>query len=537
MRAEVLADSDSGRPAISAPVQRPAVRYVAGVAALALLYYGAAQVGYMLDFAGPVAAIVWLPVGVGVSFLYLGGVRFWPGVLIGDLLANDYATLPIGSALAQTTGNVLEMLAATLLMRRLLRGAPPLGSVRGLGRMLLALAAGTVVSATIGTVALRLGEVVAADQVGHVWRTWWLGDFTGALVVVPLAIAWVRPSRLDGWNGGLIEGTIVLIAVAGLTDLAFSTNAPLTYVVFPALIWAALRFGPRGATAAVAVAVSLTVYDTAHYDGPFRFESITRSVLSTQLYIAVSALSAFCLAAVVAERERFARRLGASRERLVEAGDTARRRLEHDLHDGAQQRLTALMVRLRGAELDSREDPERAAAMFAQASAEVSLAIDELRQLARGLHPAVLTEFGLAAAIRDVAGRSAVPVTLVALPEDRLRETVESTAYFVFAEAVTNAQRSARATVIRVGAAVDASVLRMEITDDGVGGAVESPGSGLEGLRDRVEALGGTFTVDSPPGRGTRVEARIPLSSTGNGNGDGRFGRGRLAAERPPAPT
>jgi integral membrane sensor domain MASE1 len=177
MRAEVVADSDSGRPAISAPAHRSTARYLAGVAALAVLYYGAAQVGYALDFAGPVAAIVWLPVGVGVSFLYLGGLRFWPGVLIGDLLANDYSALPVGSALAQTTGNVLEMLAATLLMRRLLRGTAPLGSVRGLGRMLFALAAGTVVSATIGTVALRLGGVVADAQIVHVWRTWWLGDF------------------------------------------------------------------------------------------------------------------------------------------------------------------------------------------------------------------------------------------------------------------------------------------------------------------------------------------------------------------------
>ena len=535
MRAEVLADSDSGRPTISAPAHRSTVRYLAGVAALAVLYYGAAQVGYALDFAGPVAAIVWLPVGVGVSFLYLGGLRFWPGVLIGDLLANDYSALPVGSALAQTTGNVLEMLAATLLMRRLLQGSAPLGSVRGLGRMLFALAAGTVVSATIGTVALRLGGVVADAQSVHVWRTWWLGDFAGALVVVPLAIAWFRPSRLDGWNGGLIEGAIVLLAVAGLTDLAFSTNAPLTYVVFPALIWAALRFGPRGATAAVAVAVSLTVYDTAHYDGPFSFESITRSVLSTQLYIAVSALSALCLAAVVSERERFAGRLGASRERLVEAGDTARRRLEHDLHDGAQQRLTALVVRLRGAELDSREDPEGAAAMFAQASAEVSLAIDELRHLARGLHPAVLTNFGLASAIRDVAARSAVPITIVSLSEVRLRDTVESTAYFVFAEAITNAQRYAGATAIRIRVDLVGADLRVDIADDGVGGAAESPGSGLEGLRDRVEALGGAFTVESPPGQGTRVQALIPLANAEDD--DARFGRRRIGAPRPSAPT
>src|SRR4051812_47999716 len=132
MPAEVLADAGSERQAIPAGTTRSAVRYLAGVAALAAAYYGAAQVGYALDFAGPVAAIVWLPVGLGISFLYLGGVGLWPGVLIGDLLANDYTALPLGSALGQTTGNVLEMLAATLLMRRLLRGASPLGSVRAL---------------------------------------------------------------------------------------------------------------------------------------------------------------------------------------------------------------------------------------------------------------------------------------------------------------------------------------------------------------------------------------------------------------------
>src|SRR6476661_7010902 len=115
MRAEALADSDAGRPAISASALRSAVRYVAGIAALAVLYYGAAQVGYALDFAGPVAAIVWLPVGVGVSFLYLGGLRFWPGVLIGDLLANDYSALPVGSALAQTCGNMLEVVVVVVL--------------------------------------------------------------------------------------------------------------------------------------------------------------------------------------------------------------------------------------------------------------------------------------------------------------------------------------------------------------------------------------------------------------------------------------
>jgi signal transduction histidine kinase len=513
MSAEAVPESGPDRSALVPPAARPTARYVVGVAALAALYYGAARVGYALEFAGPVAAIVWLPVGVGISFLYLGGLRYWPGVVLGDLLANDYAALPLGSALGQTFGNVLEMLVATVLMRRLIRAGSPLGSVGSLGRMLFALAAGTMVSATIGPLSLRLGNVLSADEIPHIWRTWWLGDFSGALVVVPLAIAWYRPAHHAGWRGQPLEGALVLAAVVGLTNIAFRGDHTVTYIVFPALIWAALRFGQRGATLAVAVAAGLTVWDTTHYSGPFVFESITRSVLSTQLYIAVAALSALSLAAVVAERERFAERLGASRARLVEASDTERRRLEHDLHDGAQQRLTTLAVRLDRSAVESREHPAHAPTLFEAAGAELVTAIDELRQLAHGLHPAVLSHLGLASAIRDVAARSAVPITLGELPSLRLDSTAEATAYFVFAEAVTNAQKHAHASSISVRVVVIGRALRVEIADDGVGGATESRGSGLQGLRDRVEATGGTFDVESRRGHGTTVRGVIPLAS------------------------
>jgi len=492
---------------------RSHIVHAVSMLALAVAYYAAARLGYALDFAGPVAAIVWLPVGVGISGLYLGGLWLWPGLVLGDLLANDYGALPFGSALGQTTGNLLEMVAAALLMRALLDGEPALASVRGVARMLLALVAGTLVSATVGTASLWLGRVVEGDQAGEVWRTWWLGDLSGALVVVPLALAWARPASPDGWRGGRLEAVAVLLATAGLTELAFTADVPLTYVVFPALIWAAIRFGARGATLAVAVAVALTVYDTAHYDGPFSLDSITTSVLTTQLYIAVSALSAICLAAVVSERDRFVSRLEAARIRAAEADVAARRRLQRDLHDGAQQRLSALAVMLG---LDAAEAERQAPALAPRleaASEQVHEAIEELRQLARGLFPVVLTDFGLAAAMRDVAGRSPVPITLADLPAVRLDRTTEATAYFVFLEAVTNAQKHALASSIAVHAEVNRRELRVRVADDGIGEAVESRGSGLEGLRDRVEAIGGTFHIDSPPGGGTRVTARIPLSA------------------------
>src|SRR6185503_12648100 len=211
------------------------VRLVLGVVALAVLYRGIAEVGFSLQFAGPVASIVWLPVGVGVAFLYLFGLRFWPGILIGDLLANDYGALPLGTALAQTAGNLLEVVGITLLLRAFVPRGDPLASVRGLGLMLVAIVAGTTVSATIGSLSLWLGDVIAGDEILRVWRTWWLGDATGALIVLPLALAWARPPRARWWRDRGIEAMLMVIALVGLSEVALRTSEPLAYLVFPAL--------------------------------------------------------------------------------------------------------------------------------------------------------------------------------------------------------------------------------------------------------------------------------------------------------------
>jgi signal transduction histidine kinase len=489
----------------------PHSRYLLGVVALAVMYRGVAEIGYALQFAGPVAAIVWLPVGVGIAFLYLGGLRYWPGVLVGDLLANDYDALPLGSAIGQTCGNVLEVLVATVLLRRLAPRRDPLGSVGGVGRMLVAIGAGTAVSATVGSCSLLLGEVITRHDVPDVWRTWWLGDSSGALIVLPLALAWAKPPR-GWWRRHGLKTALLLLAVAALSALAMGSSQPLTYLVFPSLIWAALRLGPRGATLAVAVAAGFAIWETTRRVGPFAFESVTDSVLATQLYLAVSALTTLCLAAVVSEREAFEERLTTSRARLVEAAAGERRRIEQNLHDGAQQRLTALAVRLQLAADEARDAPETAVGRLEAAEEEVSTAIEELRELARGIHPSVLTVHGLAHALRGVAGSSAIPVRLVELPATRVDATAEVTAYFVVSEAITNARKHADARSIDVRATASRGVLRVEIADDGRGGATESAGSGLQGLRDRVEAIGGSFEVDSADGRGTRIVAVLPAT-------------------------
>ncbi len=199
-----------------------------------------------------------------------------------------------------------------------------------------------------------------------------------------------------------------------------------------------------------------------------------------------------------------------SRTRMVRAADEERRRLERDLHDGAQQRLVALALTLRLAR--GRAEGELAT-LLDEASTELQAATAELRELARGIHPAVLTERGLAPALGALAGRAPVPVELGAVPEERLPAGVESTAYFVVAEALTNASRYARATHAEVEVRRVNGSVTVEVRDDGVGGADPAAGSGLRGLADRVSALDGRLDVDSPPGGGTTVRAVLPCGS------------------------
>jgi PAS domain S-box-containing protein len=204
--------------------------------------------------------------------------------------------------------------------------------------------------------------------------------------------------------------------------------------------------------------------------------------------------------------------LRASRARIVEAADDARRRIERDLHDGAQQRLVALALDVRLARTQVTKDPGSAAPFLERLGEELNLASAELRELARGIHPAVLTERGLAPAIAALAARAPVPVEVVELPDERLPASAEATAYFTVAEALTNVAKYAEATHATVRLARENGALSIEVRDDGVGGADAGAGSGLTGLADRVGALDGTLSVDSPPGAGTLVRAVLPLA-------------------------
>jgi signal transduction histidine kinase len=450
--------------------------------------------------------------------------------------------------------------------------------------------------------------------------------------------------------------------------------------VFPVLLAAALRFGPRGAATAVLVVCSLAVWNTARNDGPFVRESLTDSLLATQLFIAVAAITSLLLAAVGAERLRAERaqralareqtslrrvatlvaseasprrvfervteevgrllelpganvmqydgertvtvvgawsedgppsfpvgaqlqvdgdtavarvvrtgeaarvdryeeasgklaaalvsagyrsavaapvnvagrvwgvlaaastsddplprgieqrlcdfadlvaqalanadayeKLAASRARLVQVGDAERQRLERNLHDGAQQRLVSVALGLNMVSAKLESDPDVARQLLSGAQSELARGLEELRELARGIHPVVLTERGLGPALEALAARAPLPVDVKTVPDERLSAPVEAAAYYVVAEAITNVAKYAHASGATVSVGRANGTATVTVTDDGIGGADPAAGSGLRGLAARVEALNGHLHIDSPRGGGTRIRAEIPL--------------------------
>ena len=201
-----------------------------------------------------------------------------------------------------------------------------------------------------------------------------------------------------------------------------------------------------------------------------------------------------------------------SRERMLRIGLEERRRLERDLHDGAQQRLVSMALNIRMARAKLNEDPLAADQLLASAGEELDSALEELRELARGIHPAVLTDRGLGTALETLANRAPVPVELAELPEERLPEAVELAAYFVVAEALTNVAKYANASHATVEMTRENGRLVVEVADDGVGGADPENGTGLRGLADRIAVLEGRLEIDSERGKGTTVRAQIPCA-------------------------
>ena len=452
--------------------------------------------------------------GVTVAALLLAPPRLRPVVLVAtystELVSHfalqEMVVTAFGLALSNTIGPALS----AWLARRWAGGVPLLSRRKDLVAFVVGGAvAGPVLEALTGPPFARL--TTASGSYLAMMARWWTGDALGVLVVGGLILAWATER---GWpirrRYAVFEASVLVMLLVLVTWAAFWRLEPtFTYLILPMVGWASLRFGIRGATTAAAIVAILTQWATLTGHGLFAVIAGTDHNLALwllQLFLAVVTLTGLVLAAQVAE-------LTASRARIVAAADEVRQRIERDLHDGAQQRLVSLTLQLRAARAAVPAELGELSTGLDRAVAEAVGALDEVREIARGIHPPVLAVGGLRPALRTLARRSPVPVDLQVHAGGRLPEQVEVSAYYLVAEALTNVAKHACASAVTVQAEIDGDVLRLAVRDDGGGGADFARGTGLVGLKDRVEAIGGRIILDSPDGAGTSLRAELPLTA------------------------
>ena len=507
---------------VASPVPRnrwllpsPSLGYAGKVALTAVAYFGFTELGKALLLTGPAGAF-WPSAGLGIAILYLGGLRWWPAVLLGDLgsLLMDVSSLgvPAGTALGEAAGDLARTVVSVVVLQRLAGPRIAMDRLSHVGAVLVSVVSGALISATVAMVAVVAGDLVRPSEMGVFWRSWWLGDVSGGLVVLPLALAWAQPVARLVRERAVPEGAIVLAAVGALSFGVISSSEPLTYVVFPALIWAALRLDVQGATLAIVLAVFIAVGITSNELGAFVEHSSNDSALDLQLYITIASLTTLCLAAVVSERRRTKAALMESRARVVAAADAERRRIERDLHDGAQQQLVALRVKLGVAEELLDGDPALARAKVGEMGVLIDDALTRIRSLAAGVYPSVLVASGLGDALRELTRQSSVPATLEADGSARCPPEMEEAVYFCCSEALQNANKHAQgATHITIRLEQSERGLRFEVRDDGGGFSPQEVRrtGGLANMRVRIEAVNGKLTIASSPGDGTIVRGSI----------------------------
>jgi signal transduction histidine kinase len=448
--------------------------------------------------------------------------------LVGELVVNAHllaaGSIPLGSLLGQQAGNMAEVIVGALLLRRLIGSNAAMDRVEQVGRMLLGLGAATAISATVGTVSMVAGGVVDASDATTFWRTWWLGDTSGGLVVLPLMLAWAQHPvaavrRVRTW-----EGVAVVAVVSALSVAVFSSDDPVRFAVFPALIWAAFRVGPPGATLSVAITAGVAIGVTAHDVGAFSQQPIDHRALMTQLYIWVAALTALFLSAVVSERERSARELAEARRTEGARALEERRRIARDLHDSVSQALFSTVLHTRTAQkalVQEGGGPSGPVGRALDTIADLTRSVQgEIRSLIHELHHEPVHD-GLVAALArhsfelGATDRLTIDVRGPELPLV-LRRQVEAQLFAIGREALANVVRHSGATFARVRVEARRDQVVVEISDDGRG---FDPGNGhpghfgLESMRTRAAEIGGRLAIASAPGRGTRVRVRVPTET------------------------
>jgi integral membrane sensor domain MASE1 len=279
--------------------------YALLIVALAALYYGAAKLGLSLAFTTPSVTAVWPPTGIALAAVLLFGYRVWPGIALGAFLANAWTEIPLYTTLGITLGNTLEALVGAYLLERVAGFRASLDRVRDvLSLFLLAGVLSTMVSATIGTTSLLIGDEIGSGAYGVIWRTWWLGDMGGDLVVATVLLVLITRWPYRGVSGRLPEAIALGALMAGTTAIVFTTELPLSFLIVSPLALVALRFEQPGAAVASVVVAAIAIPLTESDQGPFAGQSPDDRLLLAQALLGVSTITALVLAAVITERRR-----------------------------------------------------------------------------------------------------------------------------------------------------------------------------------------------------------------------------------------
>lgn len=280
------------------------------------VYFVTAKFGLNIDPVSGFATLVWLPTGISLAVLLLLGYRFWPAIALGAFLANFSTGAPLLVALAMSLGNTLEAALGVFLLKKIIDFRPSLDTLKDvLGLVILAAVFSTLVSATIGTSALWLGKVVSGQNYLSTWLAWWVGDMVSDLVVAPFILVWsVKPyfNTISKRTWEALGLSLLVIVISGFIFrqvLGFNPHkSPVTYLLFPPLVWAALRFGQRGAVTTTFILSGLTLWATGAGFGPFLGETLSQRLLSLQFFIAVIGLTGMVLGAIAMEKDRFEQR-------------------------------------------------------------------------------------------------------------------------------------------------------------------------------------------------------------------------------------